>query len=400
MLFRYKGINVVTGERVHGEIDCSGIEALEQHLRLQQIELLHYQTQKPLKTVFKRKLSKRELALFTEQMSFLLNSGIALLDALDELKLSHKGMWFFSVVEDIAARIRNGEHFYQALENYPSCFDSLYIKLISLAEKNACLPQMMIEISLNLQWQLSLKQSLKKVLTYPVILVCVLLLVLIFVMNTIVPSLLGFIESIDGEIGWSTQLLLSLSDLWGELGWTSFAWPMAFLTVIYLLYRKNARFRAYLHRLWFRLPFSGNLTLYLKMAQIFKTLALMLEQKSAFSTAWHEVVPLAESNLYLRRIFGNIENEIQSGSNVYTAVSSDNWLPSAALSMIKMGELGGKLDIGFMQASQYLESEARRRLEKVQPLIEPFVTLLMGLIIGWIVLAVLGPVYDSIDKLQ
>ncbi|WP_319381766.1 type II secretion system F family protein [Thiomicrorhabdus sp.] len=398
--FRYKGINE-DGKRCYGEIECEDVEELTLQLRRKQIMLLSYRERKALKKLFrKKKLHKAELAVFTEQLAFLLKSGVVLQDALSELKKSYRHAWFSDVLDDIEGRISNGESFFQALEKHPNCFDPLYVQLIRLAEKNTCLLSMVQELARNLQWQLELVKEFKKVLTYPVLLSVILCVVLGFMMSMVVPSLLGFIESIDGQIGWPTQLLLFLSTKWQALDWTSFLFPGGMALLLVALYRWNFRFRARLDRLLYRLPFIGSLLLNLKMAQIFKTLSMMLNQKLAFSTAWHEVSALAGSNLYLGGIFKSVESDIRSGSQIFSALSLSDWLPETALSMVKMGERSGSLGDGFLQAACYLENEAKRRLERVQPLIEPFATLLMGLIIGWIVLAVLSPVYDSMEKLQ
>jgi type IV pilus assembly protein PilC len=285
------------------------------------------------------------------------------------------------------------------LKPYENRLGAVYIALVAVGEKTGQMATVLSRLETMLKWEESLAAKTKKVMIYPSIVGLVVLAVILMMMLFVVPELVSFIREMGGELSFATESLIAVSGFMQHYLLELVLVPMGVWLGVKWWKNRSQAFRIQMDRLLFKIPVIGPVLYKLKIARFASTLAVMHSAGIHFG----ESLKLSSSvvaNAYLER---NIERAmllIEEGETIYQAFSLAEVFPSMAIRMVKVGEQSGGMDEALCHVSDYYDAEAKESIERIEPAIEPLLTVVMALVVGWVMLAVLGPVYETISKVQ
>lgn len=397
--YHYTGINKY-GKRVSGVLPANNEYELEQKLVKSKIDLLNFKKQSDSFSLFsKPKVSRKDIIGVTFQLEQLMRAGVPLLEIIDDLKDSFESDSVKEMLANIYESMEGGSTFSESLRSFEEEFGEVYISLVSVGEKTGQLEDILADLANMLKWEDELISKAKKVMIYPAIVATVVIGVVILMMLFVVPELLGFITSMGGELGFPTIALIATSNFIQNYILEIFIVPTIAIFIFKAWRKKSPDFKLKTDEMSLNVWIVGPVIYKLKLARIANSLAVMYGAGVSFPDSLRMSSVIA-GNKYLEGNINNAVRMIEDGKPIYISFEEAEVFPSMAVRMIKVGELSGGMDTALKNVSYFYDREAKEMIEKIEPTIEPILTVVMGIVVGWVMIAVLGPIYDTIAQVQ
>ncbi|MFT4862858.1 MAG: type IV pilus assembly protein PilC [Pseudohongiellaceae bacterium] len=398
-LFNYKAIDA-KGRKHSGKIDAANEQALEARLKRMGMDLIKAKFVED-KSSFGGGGAVRRIDLinFCFHMEQLTRSGVSIIDGLQDLRDSVDVAAFRSIIAQVVEDIENGKKMSEAVAEHPKVFDEMFVNLIAAGEASGQLPDVFLSLSNMIKWQDELISTTKKLLIFPLFVGTVIFAVVGFLMVYLVPQLTDFIEGIGQELPAHTLALIATSDFMVNYWYVFTILPVLTFFTIKILARISSDVRYQLD------------SFKLKVWQIGPVLKKIILSRFAnfFAMMYKAGIPVLQCIEITERIAGNeairlaltrAREDIQEGKGVSASFQNTGLFPPLVVRMIRVGETTGQLDQALLNVSYFYDRDIKDSIEKVQALIQPLMTIIMGGILGWVMMSVMGPVYDSISKMQ
>ncbi len=397
--FSYSAIDA-RGKKQKGSMDAANLPELELRLKRMDLDLIDYKEHvEKTFSVGKVKITRKDLINFCFHMEQMTGAGVPILEGLTDLRDTADNLRFRSVVADLIENIEGGLQLSEAMDRHPQIFDRAFTSLITAGEKTGRISEVFKNLSDNLKWQDELSSQSKRVLMYPAFVSVIVISVTFALMIFLVPQLTGFIKNMGGELPLHTKILIFTSDLLIHYWYLILSIPFALFVVIKLVLKNspNARFRAdgYKLKIWLIGPVLHKIIL----SRFVTFFALMYESGITILDCIRLCEEIVDNQVIaagLRRA----RDLISEGQSVAIAFESTDVFPPLVIRMLKIGEATGSLDSALRNVSYFYNREIKEMIEKIQAMIEPMMTVVLGLILGWIMMSVMGPIYDTVSKLK
>jgi len=370
---------------------------LEKRLSSMGFDLLSYKEQSKItKSSFhSKKISRRELINFTFHIEQLVKSGVPLIDSLKDIRDSIDYSHFTDVLQTIIDDIEGGKTFSLALAEHPVVFDKVYVTLVRVGEETGQLSDVLKDLADTIRWQDELIAQTKKIMIYPAIVTVIVLLVVSFLMIYLMPQLLPFIKNIGSEIPLHTRILIDISNVFVEYWYLVFSLPVILVLGVKFAANKNIKFRFLLDELKLKIWLFGPLLTKVKLARFANYFAMMYSSGITVLDAL-KISEDMVNNMVLEESIKKARNNISDGIIISKSFEAVGVFPSMIVRMIKVGEDTGAMDDALLNVSYFYNREVKESIEKIEPTILPVLTVVLGGIMMWIMMAVLGPVYDAV----
>jgi type IV pilus assembly protein PilC len=250
-----------------------------------------------------------------------------------------------------------------------------------------------------LKWEDELAAKAKKVMIYPAIVGTVVLTVVLLMMVFVVPELLTFMGEMGGELGVSTQALIATSSFIQQNILLLLIAPIVLVLVVKAWLKRSQLLRVQLGKWLFKIKIIGPVLYKLKIARLANSLAVMYGAGVSFTDSML-MASRVVNNAYLEQNVRMAIRLIQEGEPIFKAFELAKVFPTLGVRMVKVGERSGQMDEALKNVSYFYDREAKESIEKIEPAVEPLLTIVMALVVGWVMMAVLGPVYDTITQVQ
>ncbi|WP_233203148.1 type II secretion system F family protein [Chitinimonas sp. BJB300] len=399
MQFQYHAIDQ-TGKHNRGRLEASNVIDLEARLTRLGLDLIDAKAVRARTSLFsKQKVARSELITFSFHMEQMTHAGVPLLSALGDLRDSLEQSYFREVVANLIEDIEGGKQLSQALANHPQVFSGVFVNLIQAGESSGRLPEVLKNLVETLKWQDELSAQTRKLLMYPLFVGSIILLVIGFLLGWLVPKLAGFIQNMQQELPWNTKLLISLSHLLTDqpllvimvlaspfLGW--WVWKIS---------DPNYQLRA--DRLKLRLPYIGPVLEKIMLARFANYFALMYGAGIAILESI-QILEGVVGNTFMAQGLQNVRGQISEGQGVATSFERVRLFPPLVIRMLRVGESTGALDSALANVSYFYNRDVKESIERIQAMIEPAMTVILGFLLGSVMLSVLGPIYDLLTKIK
>lgn len=392
-LHAYKAIDAA-GRRVHGRMDALNLTDLDMRLRRMELDLVDGAPVKP-GGWGRRNVRRRELIAFCFHLDQMLRAGVPIVESLVDLRDSVSNPRLREVLADLIESIEGGKTLSQALAGHPQVFDGVFVSLVSAGEAAGKLPQVLQNLTESLKWQDELAAQTRKLIIYPAFLGVVVVSVTLFMLLYLVPKLAVFIRNMGQELPFHTRVLLGLSDFF--VAW----WPLLLLAAaalpaaLLLGLRFSPALRARVDAFKLALPWAGDILRKIVLSRFADVFALM----------YAAGIPVLDAIRATRGVVGNAairggleraEAAVGAGQNIALAFQNTGLFPPLVVRMLRVGENTGSLDVALSNVSYFYNRDVRESVGRMQATIEPAATVVVGCVLGWVVLAVLGPLYDTI----
>lgn len=398
MLFDYKAVSA-EGRMTYGRLDALNLVDLEMRLKRMELDLVTGQPVQQRKLFGAQKIPRPELINFCFHLEQLTRAGVPVLEGLVDLRDSLEHPRFREVMAGLIEGIEGGQTFSQALAGHPEVFSQVFVNLIKAGESSGNLPEVLAGLSESLKWEDELASHTKKLLMYPAFVATVVSAATVFLMIYMVPQLKLFVRNMGQALPPHTQLLFFVSDTLVAYWYILLLIPVVIAVIIQLTLQSNPLARQRFDGLKLQVPVVGPILKKIILSRFASTFAML----------YAAGIPVLESIRTTQHIVGNrvirsglqrVEQSIREGRNVAGAFQETGLFPPLVVRMLRVGENTGALDRALLNVSYFYSRDVKESVGKAQSLIEPMLTLFMGALLGWIMLSVIGPIYDVISKIK
>lgn len=397
-LFVYRAIDA-NGSITRGRMPAVTTRELESRLISSGMELLEARPVHSF-SVFKPRLSNRDLISVCLHMETTLKAGLIVTEALqDQVEGAERGA-LRDTLGAILQSVREGTALSTALASFPTMFDETFVGMVRSGEESGRLSDAFEKLGANLRWQDDLNRQLKKLLLYPAFTISVLIAVTLFMLLYLVPQLADFIRTMSGgELPLQTLILLRASEF-VQAHWLSLALAPFALAIGFLVLRQlgGAVARTQIDAAKLNVPVIGTVLRKILLSR-FCALLGMLYQSGLPIIDSIRVARDAVGNRAMAAAIDRALAEIEQGKGITDAFASASLFPSLMTRMIRIGETTGEVDKGLRNVSEFYNRDVEETIAKIQAMIEPALTLILGLILAWLMMSVLGPIYDLLSRI-
>ncbi len=398
--YSYRAVSA-NGQVVSGEAEAGSQQELDSRLGRVGLEVLEAKPRgSGLEMLWRRSGLKRpEMIQFFMQLESLLRAGVPILDTLADLRDSSDSPRIRALTSDLVDRIETGSTFSEALTAHSDVFDGLLVGLASAGEVTGRLPDVLAEIVASLKWQDDIARQTRKAVRYPAFVAVVIFAVVFFLMIYLVPQLADFLANMGQEMPLQTRALIAASAFFVAWWPMLIGLPVAAAIVFRTLMRHSEAARLRRDRWLLTLPLLGDVLRKVALARFANTFALMFSAGIPVLDALAHC-ERAVGNLAIARSLAGARALVGQGMPVSEALGASTLFPPLVVRMIRVGEFSGQLDDSLRNVSYFYSRDVNEELDRMQSMIEPLLTLVMGVVLGWIMLAVLGPIYDTISNIR
>jgi len=398
-LFTYKAVDT-RGKAMLGQIDAVNIVDLEMRLKRMGLDLVRGGPARHGGSLLRSGSIKRpELINFCFHMEQLTGAGVPLVESLIDLRDSMENARFREVISGVLEGIQGGQRMSQALAQYQQIFNPVFTSLVRAGEDTGKLPEVLRSLVESLKWEDELAEHMKKLVMYPAFVGSIVAMVIFFLMIYLVPQMVAFIRNMGQGIPLQTRILIEVSAFFVGYWWAVLA-ALAILVVgVKLAARANPVVRYQLDRFKLSLPVAGEIVRKIILSRFASIFALMYSSGITILDAIRSSEETA-GNLVIQEGLKLAGERIREGKSVTAAFQEVGLFPPLVVRMLRVGESTGALDKALLNVSYFYNREVRESISKIQVMIEPALTVILGAILGWVMLSVLGPIYDVITKIK
>lgn len=394
----YKFRTIDTRGRIRSDtMVASNPMELEKRLGTMGFDLLSYKEQSRIgKSTFQSKtITRRELINFTFHIEQLIKSGVPLIDSLQDIRDSLDYSHFTDVLQTIIDDIEGGKTLSLALQEHPVIFDKVYVTLVRVGEETGRLVEVLHDLAETIRWQDELISQTKKIMIYPVIVSIIVLSVVSFLMMYLMPQLLPFIKNIGSEVPLHTKILIDISDVFVNYWYLIFSMPVILFFGLKITAKNNHKVKYLIDGMKLKLWIFGPLMTKIKLARFANYFAMMYSSGITVLDALKISEDMVD-NMVLEESINSARRSISDGVIISKAFEVVGVFPSMIVRMLKIGEDTGAMDDALLNVSYFYNREVRESIDKIEPTILPILTIILGGFMMWIMMAVLGPVYDAV----
>lgn len=397
--YSYKAVDQ-TGRSAQGEIDA--LNEVDLELRLQKIglDLITYRQITKRASLFSRRaVSLRDLMMFCFQLEQLTSSGVPLLDGLIDLRDSTTNLHFQKVIGGLVSEVEGGRMLSRAMAEYPNVFNHVFVSLVQAGEQTGRLPEVFENLAATLRWQDELVSQTKRLLAYPSFVLVVVLAAVVFLMSYLVPQMVSFLQNMGQELPLETRVLIFMSDAFVSYWWVILSVPVLLAVIIAIMVRQSAEARYKFDYVKLKIPVVGEILQKIILARFARYFALMYQAGIPILDAIKTCEEIV-ANRVVADALGRAQQQINAGDTMSESFRNAGLFPPLVVRMIRVGENTGALDKSLLKISYFYDRDVSESIEKMMKLIEPTLTVILGGILAFIMFSVLGPVYDSFEKLN
>ncbi len=339
-----------------------------------------------------------QLFVHLEQMQ---GASVPLLDALGDIRDTTENSRLRDMMSEVYRDVNEGNSLSEALSRHPKVFPNLYISLIAAGEETGDMVSSYRQLIRYLKWRDEINRKVRKATLMPAVTAGFVFGALIFLMVLVVPEILKFVENMQNmmkmDIPWFTTALIATTDFFGAYWWAVIPIPFIFAFIIIMLRRLSENFCYRMDLMYLSLPVVGNLIRKISIARFSQTFASLfasgVDVLKAMRSAQETV-----NNLSIREALDNTIQYVKTGSPLSEAFNASGEFPSMVVRMVKIGEESGNLTEVLEHVGVFYTNDVNEAVDSMVALIQPLLTLILGIIIAWIIAGCFGPIYLNLDK--
>ncbi|MEZ5651511.1 MAG: type II secretion system F family protein [Burkholderiaceae bacterium] len=396
-IYNYRAVGT-DGSIVSGRLPALNPRELETRLAGAGLELLKARPSRRA-MLFKSRPPRRELINFCMHMETTLKAGLMITEALQDQVDSLENRSFRDILSVVNQAVADGTSFSAALASFPDAFDEVFVGMIRSGEESGQLGQAFENLSENLRWQDELASNMKRMIMYPAFTIAVLVGVTTFMLVFLVPELSGFIMSMNkGDLPLQTLILVKLSEFVRTYWWQLLISPIfIWIAVVIFIRVGGAVARRQLDAMKLKIPIIGPILNKILLSRFCSMLGMLYEAGLPLMSAM-SVARDSMTNRVLSEGIDKAITEIEFGRGITDAFAKAELFPNLMLRMIKVGESTGEVNKGLKSISYFYDRDIKESIGRIEAMVEPMLTLVLGLLLGWLMTSVLGPIYDILSK--
>jgi type IV pilus assembly protein PilC len=377
------------GKVVRGELRAGGESLVAANLRRQGIQVTS------VKKVAQRrgkKITEKDLTIFTRQLAVMMKAGVPLLQAFDIVGRGHGNPSVGKLLLDIKTDVETGSSLAQAFRKYPLYFDALFCNLVAAGEAAGILDSLLERLATYKEKILAIKGKIKSALFYPIAVIVIALVVTAVIMIFVIPVFKDLFKSFGADLPGPTLVVMAISDFFVANWWWLFGMIFGGVWGFFYAWKRSKLVQKLMDRLFLKLPIFGEVIRKAAIARWCRTLATMFAAGVPLVESLDSVAGAAGNYVYYEAT-KRVQAEVSTGTALTAAMTNVGVFPSMVLQMCAIGEESGSLDAMLGKVADFFEQEVDEAVDSLSSLMEPMIMVVLGGLIGTIVVAMYLPIF-------
>lgn len=401
--FRYKAFNSTTGRISRGVISAVDENDLLLQLKNANMELVSFNElggkKSVLKNLGRKKIDPREIIKMFIMLGRLLRTGVPLLGSMDKMTESISDPTLKTILMEMKRDVADGSSLSEVMSHYPKVFSGTVISIMSARENTGDIGDACDQIVEYLKWVDALTTRIKKSLRYPTMLIVALILVVTVMMSFVVPTIIGFITELGRDLPLATISLMATSEFFQAHWWKIIGSIFLGVSFISLLRKASRDFKLMTDHYLTMSPYFGDLVVKLNTVKFLQTFAILFESGVPILDSFNKATNGLQ-NLAFRDAFLVAKNDIASGKLISAAIAKTGYISNTTCEMLNVGEESGRIGEIIKEIIEFYNADIDDDVDRVVGMIEPAITVVLGIMIMWIVAGVFGPIYESFESIR
>lgn len=401
MRLTYKAVTK-DGEPVKGLIDANDVSEAANYLRGRGLYPVKIESENKIGIAkyipVLRRIKSDDIVIFTRQLSSMITAGITLIKALDILREQITNPTMVDVVNEIANDVEEGASFSKSIAKFPNVFSPIYISLVQAGESAGLLDKILLRLADTLERQHKLRSQIKSALMYPVVVVIMMVVVMVIMMLFVMPQLTKLYESLNVPLPLPTRIVMGISNLFGTF-WFIFLGIFGVLYFAFHRWKSTPDGRLLLDTYILKVPIFGKLIKERILAEFSRTFGLLVGTGTLVVEALNQTAEITGNKLFENSI-KDVAKKVEKGISVGEALQVYTIFPALLIQLVKVGEETGKIDETMGKASEYFETEVNGTVKNLTTAMEPFIMIVLGVGVAFLIISVITPIYSLISSIQ
>jgi type IV pilus assembly protein PilC len=387
-IFEWEGKDK-NGKIVRGEIRAGGEAVVSASLRRQGILISKI---KKRRLSGGRSIKQRDIAIFTRQLATMMKAGVPLLQAFDIVARGSPNPRLTRLLNDIRNDVETGTSLSAAFRKHPMQFDALYCNLVEAGEAGGILEALLDRLAIYQEKTLAIKSKIKSALMYPIAVMVVAFVVLTVIMIFVIPAFKEVFSSFGADLPAPTLFVIALSEFFVKWWWAIFGLLGGGIYFFLESWKRSEKMQMTMDRILLKVPVFGALVEKSVIARWTRTLSTMFAAGVPLVEALDSVGG-ASGNMVFAQATEQIQKDVSTGSALTTSMQTTGVFPTMVLQMAAIGEESGSLDHMLGKAAEFYEEEVDEMVKGLSSLMEPFIIVILGVLIGGIVVSMYLPIF-------
>ena len=392
-IYKYEG-KTLKGQIKKGDFEAPDEGAVRVYLRQQNIIPMKIRPKgKEFNlSLFKKKVQQRAIAIFTRQLATMIDAGLPLVQSLEILSVQQEQKLFKDIIRQIREDVESGSTFAGALKKHPAAFDDLYTNLVVAGEEGGILDNILLRLAGYIEKAEQLKKKVKSAMVYPTTIIGVAIIVVIILMIFVIPVFEDMFKGAGQTLPLPTLIVITMSKI--IKGYVFIVVPV-FIALLYLLrrYHKSENGRTVIDRLLLKMPVIGLLLQKIAVARFSRTLGTLVSSGVPILDGL-TIVSRTSGNKTIETAILNARNSIREGETIAEPLGRSGIFPPMVIQMISVGESTGALDSMLSKIADFYEEEVDVAVGNLTSLLEPFLMMFLGIVIGGVVISMYLPIFQ------
>lgn len=400
-IYTWKGINTY-GDKRKGEVEAPDQAAALAHVK--RLRIKDPVVKEKPKDIFenisflKPKVTGKNIVIFTRQLSTMIDAGLPLVQGLEILSKQQENSTFKKVLTTIKTDVETGTTFADAMRKHPNVFDNLFSNMIEAGETGGILDTILSRLALFMEKSMALKKKVKGAMTYPAICMAIAVLILIVILVFVIPVFEEMFSTFGSALPLPTQMVVQMSNTFKD----NFIWIAMGAFAIFFIAKKiygSKKGRVKIDALLLKAPVFGPLIKKVAVSKFTRTLSTMLQSGVPILDALQVVAKTAGNKVIEAAVF-RVADSIAEGRPIAEPLEESGVFPNMVVQMINVGESVGALDTMLAKIADFYDEEVDQAVENLTAMIEPFMMVFLGGMIGGLVIAMYLPIFSMASAIN
>lgn len=384
-----------------GEMQAAGVDVVR--VNLGRLRIVPTKIKKKPKDIFENvtflqpKVTKKDVILFCRQFSTMIDAGLPIIQCMDILHAQQENATFKKMLKTIKEKVESGSTLADALKKYPKQFDDLFVNMIAAGEAGGILDTILRRLSAHMEKAARLKSQVKGALTYPIVTIIIAIICVAVILVFVIPVFEEMFADMGGSLPTPTLIVVALS----EFVQTKIHWIIIGMVLFIFAFKKyynTEKGKVTVDATVLKLPVFGMLLRKVAVANFTQTMGTMLSSGVAILEAL-DIVAKTSGNKTIERAIYSVRSGIAEGRTMADPLAESGVFPAMVCQMISVGESTGALDSMLQKIADFYEEEVDQAVDNLTSLIEPFMIVFLGVVVGGLVVSMYLPIFKMAGNL-
>ena len=394
--YRYKALDQ-NGKTVNGKMSAENPAELLTMLRANSLELISYSQDKIGSGIFGRIKTADLISIFVH-LEQLEKAGVSIIDSIADLKENGDTAKIRNLMHEIHEAIKNGSLFSESLGKHPEIFNKIYLGLIAMGEKTGNLDNAFSSIIEDIKWNNDINRKTAKAIRGPMFGILVMFVVLGVMTSVVVPKVTAFLTAQDIKLPLITVALISFSNFMKNYWYLMVVIPISIYIFIKIL-QLSENIAIKIDNIKLFIPVFGPIIRKIDSAKFCQFFALTFRSGLGVLECLDSACGVIK-NKAIKRAIMLVKEQVSDGQSMTKSIGATGYFPSLVVRMFKVGEESGNMESALQNIKFFYDREINDSIDKIVGMIQPTITLVMGMMIGWITIAVFGPIYGTFSNIK